>query len=409
MRARFSDVISTGPMGNTSVAQPIHVCVVTTAHPVDDVRVSNKFVRTFREEGFAVTWVGPEVVFFDGRAYCREDIRFLLIRPNGSRFDRLFAPYRISQLVGGLSGVNVYYAPDPDSVSVALRWARRNRAKVIFDIHEVFHGPGLNRWLMGRRVGAVSKLVQKRISHLSSKCDLVVGVSHSVLAQYGNRDSNTMVVRSCAPSWFAKDSTSNVCGVDRPRLTIMHGKGDLQRGTEKVLEAIGEASRTATGLRVIIFAGGDAANDSALSMIRCRSRELGITEAVQLCKGIPMHEMPMMLQSCDVGLIAYGRELGVDSLPNRLFEYMAAGLAIIAPAYSVEIAEIIDGEKCGLLVNAEDPSSLAEAIVKLYRNPELCREMGRRAKEAFLARHNWEMEVRPLIDTIRGWFPGRGH
>lgn len=121
-----------------------------------------------------------------------------------------------------------------------------------------------------------------------------------------------------------------------------------------------------------------------------------------------MQDMPDILRSCDVGLIAYDRNLGVDSLPNRIFEYMALGIPIIAPEYSVEIAQIIKTEKCGILADFEDLNSIATAIVRLSRDPVLCREMGTRGRQAFLARHNWEIEVRPLLDRIQAWFSESG-
>jgi glycosyltransferase involved in cell wall biosynthesis len=61
-----------------------------------------------------------------------------------------------------------------------------------------------------------------------------------------------------------------------------------------------------------------------------------------------------------------------------------------------------------LLVDFEDPQAIAEAIIRLQSDPALCRDMGRRGKEGFLARHNWEVEVEPLLQTIRAWGPARG-
>ena len=68
-----------------------------------------------------------------------------------------------------------------------------------------------------------------------------------------------------------------------------------------------------------------------------------------------------------------------------------------------EIAKIIESEQCGILVDFEDPADIARAIMHLWKNPQICREMGQRAREAFLTRHNWEAEVRPVIDCIKKW------
>ena len=109
------------------------------------------------------------------------------------------------------------------------------------------------------------------------------------------------------------------------------------------------------------------------------------------------------MTECDAGLIAYGRTAGSNSLPNRLFEYMAAGLPVIGPSYAKEIAAILEKERCGLTVDMENPEALAEAIVFLKMNPRDARAMGERARESFFQRHNWEDEIRPLIRRIRDW------
>jgi glycosyltransferase involved in cell wall biosynthesis len=188
----------------------------------------------------------------------------------------------------------------------------------------------------------------------------------------------------------------------------MHGKCAGNRGTSKVLDAVELASRSIPTLRVVMFTTGAPQDDPEAQAILSRARDRGIEGALDLRAGVPMQQMPDVLHTCDAGLIAYGRDLGVDSLPNRLFEYMAAGLPVIAPVYAAEIARIVEGEQCGLLADFEDPASIGDAIVRLKNNPDMCRAMGRRAREAFLARHNWEGEVAPLLETIRNWFPGRG-
>ena len=388
---------------------PIHICIVTTAHPIDDVRVNNKFAHAFRGAGFRVTWVGPGHAFFDTKDYNRDGIEFVLAHPNSGRLDRVRARGRIHRIAAAVAGVDVYYAPDPDSAEVAARLSRGNGAKVIFDIHENFHGALLDRWLMGWRLEGVREYVRKRVGDTCSRCSLVVGVNDKVLAPYTVDGTSYMVVRSCAPAWFAEGPPSEVCGFGRTSFTIMHGKCGMQRGTKMVLDAVERVSREISGLRVLMFANGELGADPEAQAMLSVARDRGFMDALDLRKGVPMQQMPDILRACDVGLIAYGRNLGVDSLPNRLFEYMAVGIPIIAPAYAVEIAKIVETEKCGLLADFENPAGIADAIVRLRRDPQLCREMGRRAREAFLARHNWEVEVRPLLDRIRNWFPGRGN
>jgi glycosyltransferase involved in cell wall biosynthesis len=381
------------------------VCILTTAHPIDDVRVNHKIAQTFRRAGFRVTWVGPSFARFDATDHNPVGIDFRLCRPNRGPLDRVRIGGRIRPLVAGLSHVDVFYAPDPDSAELAVRLARPLGAKVIFDVHEVYHGAMLEHWLMGRRLEPIREYFRRRIARTCTRCSLVVGVNDYVLRPYVNDAARSMVVRSCAPSWFAREAPSGAGGSGRAAFTLMHGKCSGNRGTAMVLDAVERAARTVPALRVVMFTSGVPADDPEAQALRANAT--GLEGALDLRAGVPLQDMPGVLQTCDAGLIAYGRDLGVDSLPNRLFEYMAAGIPVIAPTYAVDIARIVEGEQCGLLADFEDPASIADAIVRLYEDRQLSRDMGRRGREAFLARHNWEVEVQPLLERIRSWFPDR--
>lgn len=383
------------------VLEPIHVCVLTTAHPIDDVRVNHKFAHAFSSAGFHISWVGPEHAFFDSENYNLDGIKFNLGPPIRSRVDRLLTAHRIRPVAEKLSKVDVYYAPEPDSARIAIKLARHNGAKVIFDIHEIYHGALLDRWLFGHKPHFIRECLRRQISRIAARCDQVLGVSDAVLAPYKTEKTRTMVVRSCAPAWFARGEPANVCGADQKYFTIMHGKSNILRGTMEVTE--GASITRIENLRIIMFESAVTSKDISQSKLISRINELGLNEVIDLRPGIPMQNMPAVLRTCNAGLIAYGRKLGADSLPNRLFEYMAIGLAIIAPVYAREIAKIIESEQCGILVDFEDPADIARAIMHLWKNPQICREMGRRAREAFLTRHNWEAEVRPVIDCIKKW------
>jgi len=388
--------------------QPIHVCIVTTAHPIDDVRVNNKIAHAFRTAGFRVTWVGPGHAFFDKTNYNRDGIEFLLTPPIKSRMDRLTSRFRVRRLAGTVHGVDVYYSPDPDSAPISVDLARRHHAKSVFDIHEIYHGTNLDKWLFGFRMKPIRDFVRRGIARTCRRSDLVMGVSDAVLDPVFPDRSRRLVVRSCAPAWFADGPTADVCGEGRTRLRLMHGKGHLAYGTGKVLEALRLVKGQAVPPSVVVMAAGEPANDPTIQALVPIAEGLGVLEALDFRKGVPLQEMPGILRSCDVGLISYGRGLGVDILPNRLFEYLALGLPVLAPSYASEIAKILREEECGLLVDFEDPAAIAQAILQFQSDPAMCREMGRRGKAGFLARHNWEVEVEPLLQQIRDWCPRKG-
>ncbi len=395
-------------MDAKSAAEAIHVCIITTGHPVDDVRVNNKIAHAFKSAGFKVSWVGPGHAFFDRENYNRDGIEFHLAPPIHSRMDRLICRFHIKRMARSIRKVDVYYSPEPDSAVIAVDLAKRSGARSVVDIHEIYHGTNLDKWLGRRRMRPLRELVRRWIAKTCRRSDLVMGVSDAVLDPLLPDRSTRLVVRSCAPSWFADAATTVTREPEGLPFRIMHGKGHLSYGTGKVLEALQLVRKHVASPRLLVMATGEPAEDPTIQALVPLAEGLGILDALDFRPGVPFQEMPEVLRTCDVGLISYGRGLGTDILPNRLFEYLAQGLPVIAPVYAVEVARIIEKEQCGLLVDFEDPAAIAEAILRLEGDRNLCREMGRRGREGFLARHNWEVEVEPLLQQIRRWYPTKG-
>jgi glycosyltransferase involved in cell wall biosynthesis len=80
---------------------------------------------------------------------------------------------------------------------------------------------------------------------------------------------------------------------------------------------------------------------------------------------------------------------------------MAAGLAVIAPSYSSEIAAVVETEGCGVLVDFEDTKDVAVSLRSLAEDPEKCAKMGKAGRDAFIARHNWEVEFGHVLSLLR--------
>jgi glycosyltransferase involved in cell wall biosynthesis len=83
--------------------------------------------------------------------------------------------------------------------------------------------------------------------------------------------------------------------------------------------------------------------------------------------------------------------------PLKVYEYLAAGLPVVASAVG-QIPEILDRGGLGMLVRPSDPQQLADAIAALEDDPELRHALGQRAREAVLDRHTWRAVVASALD-----------
>jgi glycosyltransferase involved in cell wall biosynthesis len=379
------------------------ICIFTTAHALDDVRVHGKIGQSFLSRGFEVAWVGPDYRLKTGKQTAESGYQYALFPRKPGKLGRLLAYRAAYRTACTLGKFDFYYCPDPDSASTALRLRKRFGGRVIFDIHEIYHGNAMFHWgvagpLFGNRI--VSGWIKEKIRHTCRKSDLVMAVNRSVLDEYANSRKDAFIVRNCPPvSFGAKLESPYIKSEDS--FTLMHGKGMSLSGTRKMLAAVGIALRTVRSLKVIVFALNERnTGKAAETTIHEMARAANASEALDLRQPVSLNEMPGILSVCDLGLIMYDRRLGKASLPNRLFEYMAAGLPILAPSYSDEIVPILNSENCGLAVDCEEPEDVAQAIIRLQQQPEQRREMGKRAREGFLKRHNWEAEIERVIAHI---------
>nr|VFK39506.1 MAG: Glycosyltransferase involved in cell wall bisynthesis [Candidatus Kentron sp. SD]VFK44543.1 MAG: Glycosyltransferase involved in cell wall bisynthesis [Candidatus Kentron sp. SD] len=90
----------------------------------------------------------------------------------------------------------------------------------------------------------------------------------------------------------------------------------------------------------------------------------------------------------------------VDGQPNKLFEYMSAGLPVIASDFPLW-RKFVEGSGCGLLVDPLNPEEIADAIRWLLYHPDQAAEMGRRGREAIEKRYNWNNEEAKLVAFYR--------
>ena len=86
------------------------------------------------------------------------------------------------------------------------------------------------------------------------------------------------------------------------------------------------------------------------------------------------------------------------TLPIKLFEYMAAGVPVIASDFPLW-REIVDSVGCGVLVDPNKPEEIAAAMRWMLENPEETETMGQRGRAAVLKQFNWDNEAETLIQT----------
>jgi glycosyltransferase involved in cell wall biosynthesis len=124
----------------------------------------------------------------------------------------------------------------------------------------------------------------------------------------------------------------------------------------------------------------------------------GLRNAVIMTGKIAHSQVPDMLSIADVAVVpsaSVTASLGGTGTPLKLFEYMAAGKAIVATALNEAVEVIQDGHN-GVLVNAGDVNQFAAATLGLIEDPDERRRLGQNAREQAVKQYSWEHYTRKL-------------
>ena len=158
-----------------------------------------------------------------------------------------------------------------------------------------------------------------------------------------------------------------------------------ERGLIEAIEAIGQVSSKAQ-LTLI----GKVVDDSLTPLIEKAKN----TEFL----GWKTHgELPAVFSKTIAGLVTFWPiQNHIDAQPNKLFEYMAAGLPVIASDFPLW-RQIVGKAECGLLVNPNDPQKIAEAIDYLSQNPKEAARLGANGQRAVNEKYHWGSEEKKLL------------
>jgi glycosyltransferase involved in cell wall biosynthesis len=123
----------------------------------------------------------------------------------------------------------------------------------------------------------------------------------------------------------------------------------------------------------------------------------GLRGDASLVGAVAPEEVPGLLASMDVAVAPYPELADFYFSPLKVYEYMAAGLPVVASRVG-QLAELIRPGDNGLLCPPGDAAALAEALVQLWQRPALRRRLGEAARADVLQNHTWDAVARRVLD-----------
>jgi len=396
-----------------TAARRLTVCHVWDAEYPWDVRVE-KISRALTEAGHAVHVVARNRRG-DPLTERRSEGTVHRLRPwrwapswlnAASMFPFFFNPRWIRAITqtARRAGADVILCRDLPLAIPAILAGRQVGLPVVLDLAENYPAMLRSRWAAGRmrRIDAVvrnptlARWVERWVLPRVDRVLVVVKEAGERLIAGGVAPERVAVVSNTPPIERLEFSRRDARSSNAPLNVVYLGLMEESRGVRILLDAAALLAQRAVPFRLTLYGGGKELQD-----FRAHARRLGLTQSQADFRGqVPNAEALAELPAADVGVIPhFADESWHTTVPNKLFDYMAAGLAIVT-SDARPAARIIRETGAGLVYRHPEAAALARAIAALA-DPDVRHACARHGQHAVRETYHWERDVERLLDALR--------
>ncbi|MDR6225551.1 glycosyltransferase family 4 protein [Desmospora profundinema] len=283
------------------------------------------------------------------------------------------------------SGGDLFHIHDPELLPWAVGIRRRTGKPVIYDAHEdlpqqittkLWIPPWVRPWL-SRVADRVEKGMARRLS-------AVVTVTEPIAKKFSRVDRVSVIKNYPLPIRTGEREQGG------PLRILYVGGISYLRGYREMIVMMDHLPKEL---------GAELHLIGPLQHIRPEDRdEAALKEKKVFLHGrIPFGDVQSWLLSGSVGLVClHPVENYRESLPIKLFEYMAAGLPVVATDFPLWRG-ILEDSGAGVTVDPLDPVAMARQVAALLQDPDRRRYMGEQGRKAFSDVYNWCAEEKKLV------------
>jgi len=358
----------------------LRIVHLTSVHSALDSRIFKKECRSLARAGFDVTVVGPHPM-----DTVEERVRILAVKKHRSRIARMTRTvWNVFQTAKHLDA-DVYHFHDPELIPVALL-LRRSGKNVVYDIHEDFprdllFKPYLPQWSKGLLSQLAESFERFACRHFSG----LVSVTPSIAARFQTVNRRTVIVCNYPfpeelvgtepRDWESRNLAAAYVGTITP-----------QRGIAEMVSAMALLPES---LGATLEIAGDQISEQ---LIRLHG-----WSRVRFHGPLDQPNTYRLLRSVRVGVVCeHPIPTFLEALPVKLFEYMGAGLPVVASDFPLW-RNMLGGLDCALFVDPLNVREIADAIQYLLTHPREAEEMGIRGQAAVIEHLNWNTQLPKLV------------
>lgn len=283
-----------------------------------------------------------------------------------------------------------------------IRAARRHRIPAVFDMAEDYVAFLWDIWrykkVLGKNLLVRNPLLARLVERYSLKrfdgVLVVTEETREVVRAAGGELSRVTIVGNTPPRALVSRPVGSAAeGVLRDRWAAIYTGGVTnRRGIDTVIDAIPAIVRDIPEFLFVILGTG-----YAIPRLQEMVSRRKLDSHVLWLGWVDHGRLFDYLSSCQAGVIPHYSTPHVNTtLPNKLFDYMARSLPVVA-SDAVPMRRIVEECRCGLNFRSRDSEDLSRVMVRIHRDPD---DFGRNGREAVERKYHWEEDEKRLLDAV---------
>lgn len=364
----------------------ISICHITTAHPRYDVRIYHKYAKSLSRSGYDVSLCVADGL---GNQF-KEDVNFIDIGKSGNRFSRFFfSPWKMFNKVKRINA-DIYHFHDPEFLVPALFLKLAGR-KVIYDVHEdvpqsLKGRDWLPRWIL-KIIAFFFELLE---NFIAKRLTGIITATPHIRDRFLKINENTIDINNYP---IKEEFNCDKVPFENRKDICYTGAVTEIRGIRTLMDAMLLCHEDIK----LHLAGTFADREFEKEIINHKAKDRLIYHGL-----VDRDELSKIYNQCFAGMVTFlPYENHIHAQPNKIFEYMSAGLPVVGSDFKLW-KDIIEEYKAGTCVNPKDAENIAQAINKYYLNRKLASSHGNNGKKIVQEKFNWEKEKQKLLSFYSG-------
>lgn len=365
------------------------VCIITSVNPPFDIRIFHKEAQTLVQAGYKVVLITPH----DKESESVKGVYIIGLPRYERRFYRPLNWWRI--LWKALrQKADVYHFHNPELLPVGLLIKLLSGRPVIYDVHEHYPERILTKeWIPACLRRVTSVLFRYLENSLASFIDALVVVNEKMAERFSGKSRVVTVANYSRIEEKASGRTVEATyELRRGSYLVYVGLIGGDRGISQCIQAF--KALKYYDLDLVCAGRVDETVPPELKAILD-----GVTPVpgFHYLGLLPYEAIPGLLQNALAGLLCFQpTPNNILGTPNKLFEYMGAGIPVIASDFFY-IRDVVNSVDCGILVDPTSTEAISAAMHYLLTHPDEAVKKGDNGRRAVEKKYNWESEGRKLL------------